>query len=187
VQSPRSDRCASRRSVLKLGLAAAAATLAPQTLWARSPELPEKRLSFQNLHTGESLTSTFWARGDYVWEGLREVNHVLRDFRTGDVYPIDVKLLDLLHDLDRRLGGRNKFSVISGYRSPSTNAILASADHSGVAKNSLHMSGRAIDIRIESLDLAHLHQVALDMKRGGVGYYPKSQFVHVDVGPVRFW
>src|SRR4029079_15931401 len=106
-------------------------------------------------------------------------------FRTGDVYPIDVRLLDLLHDIDSRLSGRSKFMVISGSRSPKTNAILASADGSGVAKNSLHMSGRAIDIRVNGLDLAYLRQAAISMKRGGVGYYPKSEFVHVDIGGVR--
>jgi uncharacterized protein YcbK (DUF882 family) len=188
VQSPRSARCASRRSVLKLGLGAAAATiLASQPSWARAPQPPEKRLCFQNLHTGECVTSTYWAKGDYVWEGLREVNHVLRDFRTDDVYPIDVKLLDVLHALDDKLGGRSKFMVISGYRSPRTNAMLAAADGSGVAKNSLHMSGRAIDVRVHGLGLADLRKVAIDLKRGGVGYYPKSDFVHLDIGRVRSW
>jgi uncharacterized protein YcbK (DUF882 family) len=156
-------------------------------LWARAPQPLERRLCFQNLHTGEHCTSTFWSKGDYVWEGLREVNHVLRDFRTNDVYPIDVKLLEVLHDLDAKLGGGKKFMVISGYRSPKTNAMLAAADGSGVAKNSLHMSGRAIDVRVEGLDLAYLRQAAMAMKRGGVGYYPKSDFVHVDVGAVRSW
>ncbi len=179
-------RCASRRSVLKLGLGAAF-IIAAQPSWARAPVPAEKRLCFDNLHTGERCTITFWAKGEYLWEGLREINHVLRDFRTGEVYPIDIKLLELLHALDGKLGGRSRFGVISGYRSPKTNAMLAAADGVGVAKNSLHMSGRAIDIRVQGLALPYLRQAAIDLRRGGVGYYPKSDFVHVDTGAVRVW
>ncbi|MBX6322896.1 MAG: DUF882 domain-containing protein [Rhodospirillaceae bacterium] len=160
---------------------------APVPAWARLPKPAEKRLRFDNLHTGERCTVTFWANGDYVWEGLREINHVLRDFRTGEVYPIDVKLLELLHALDGRLGGGRRFAVISGYRSPKTNAMLAALDGSGVAKNSLHMSGRAIDIRVDGLALTDLRQTAIALGRGGVGFYPRSDFVHVDIGPVRVW
>jgi uncharacterized protein YcbK (DUF882 family) len=178
-------RCASRRGILKFGLGAAA-VLAARPALARMPSLPEKALSFRNLHTGETLKTTFWANGDYVWDGLREINHVLRDFRTGDVYPIDVKLLELLHDLETKLERRNGFLVISGYRSPKTNAMLA-ARSDGVATHSLHMSGRAIDIRIEGVDLAYLRHAAIKLGEGGVGYYPKSQFVHVDIGRVRTW
>jgi uncharacterized protein YcbK (DUF882 family) len=185
VQSPRSARCASRRSFLQLGLGAAVVLAAPRA-FARAPGPAERVLHFQDLHTGERTASTYWANGDYVWEGLREINHVLRDFRTDDVYPIDVKLLEQVHALDQRLGGKRKFLVISGYRSPKTNAMLA-ANSDGVAKNSMHMSGRAIDIRVEGVELSHLRKTAIDMARGGVGYYPKSEFVHLDIGRVRSW
>lgn len=146
----------------------------------------QRKLAFDNLHTGETLKTVYWEGGDYVPGALGEINHILRDFRTNDVHPIDAKLLDLLNTLHQKLGSKVPFSVISGYRSPKTNATLAEASN-GVAKHSLHMEGQAIDIHLEDVALKDLHRGALALKRGGVGYYPASDFVHVDVGRVRTW
>lgn len=146
----------------------------------------DRSLSFYNLHTGERLNATYWADGRYQRQGLVEINRLLRDYRTDQVKRIDLGLLELLYDLHQKLGAREAFHVISGYRSPQTNAMLHSHS-SGVAKKSLHMEGKAIDIRLPGVDLERLHRRALSLRAGGVGYYPKSDFVHVDVGRVRRW
>ncbi len=143
-------------------------------------------LSLHNLHTGESLHTVYRESGRYVMAALTEIDEFLRDFRTGDVHRIDPKLLDLLTTLRDVTGARGPFQVISGYRSPATNAMLH-ARSSGVAKHSLHMDGQAIDIRHHRIDTATLHRAALSLKRGGVGFYPRSDFVHVDTGRVRWW
>lgn len=147
-----------------------------------------RSLSFDNIHTGEKLDVEYWAQGRYLPDALGEVNHVLRDFRNGAVHPIAPQLLDLLAVLKARLETAEPFDVISGYRSPATNAMLrAEHEHSGVAAKSLHMQGMAIDIRVPGRSLASLHDTALALHGGGVGYYPTSDFVHVDVGRVRTW
>ncbi len=146
----------------------------------------ERSLSFYNLHTGESLKRAYWAEGKYIPESLSEINFLLRDFRNDEVKPIDPRLLDTLHLVSRRLHASSPIHIISGYRSPSTNAKLR-ARSSGVAQHSLHMEGMAADIRIPGRDLKHLFHVAKAMGGGGVGYYPKSDFVHVDVGRIRQW
>jgi uncharacterized protein YcbK (DUF882 family) len=139
-----------------------------------------------NLHTGESLQAIYWEEGRYVPDALAAVNKVLRDFRTGDQHQMDPGLLDLLDTLNRKVEARGPFQIISGYRSPKTNAMLHERSD-GVAAKSLHMQGMAMDIRLDGVALDHLHKAALDTARGGVGYYPTSNFVHVDVGRVRQW
>lgn len=161
---------------------AEAATTKPPAL----SNLPERSLSFYNLHTTESLKTVYWHRGDYVPSALDEINRVLRDHRTDETHEIDPRLLDLLCDLRLRLDTRETFQIISGYRSPATNALLH-ANSDGVATRSLHMDGKAIDIRIPGRALSLLRKTALSIKAGGVGYYPSSNFVHVDVGRVRSW
>ncbi len=147
-----------------------------------------RALALDNLHTGEKLKIEYWADGQYLPEALVEVNHLLRDFRSGDVHPIAPELLDLLTLLRDRLETSEPIAVISGYRSPRTNALLrAEGEHSGVASKSLHMQGMAIDLRIAGRPLATVHTAALVQRAGGVGYYPQSDFVHVDVGRVRSW
>ena len=147
-----------------------------------------RSLAFSNLHTGEKLSVAYWEQGNYVPGALAEVNHLLRDFRTGDVHAISPQLLDLLAVMHGRLETGAPFSVISGYRSPATNAMLRGEnEHSGVASKSLHMQGIAVDIRVADRSLANLRDTALTLKIGGVGYYPTSDFVHVDVGRVRRW
>lgn len=158
----------------------------PRPAWANEPDV--RLLAFDNIHTGEKLKVEYWAEGEYLPDALAQVNHVLRDFRSGDVHPIAPQLLDLLSMLRSRLETAEPVTVISGYRSPATNALLRGEhEHSGVASKSLHMQGMAIDIRIAGRSLAAVHTAALAQRGGGVGYYPQSDFVHMDVGRVRTW
>jgi uncharacterized protein YcbK (DUF882 family) len=157
----------------------------PRGVWAaRSTAV--RSLDFLHTHTGEQLSVDYFSRGMYVPHALKIVNHFLRDFRTGDVHRIDPGLLDLLHHLTDLTGSAKPFQVISGYRSPATNEMLRQ-NTDGVASGSLHMQGKAIDIRLADVPLATLRDAALVARRGGVGYYPASDFVHVDTGRVRTW
>ncbi len=170
-----------------LGLAAmAAASFAMAPAIAQVQPHGERVLTFENLHTGEKLKTTYWANGTYIKDNLADINHILRDFRTNDVMPIDPKLLNLLYALKLKVNSNKPFGIISGYRSPATNTML-NANSSGVASRSLHLEGKAIDIRVPGQNLAGLHQAALALRGGGVGYYPGSGFIHMDTGRVRFW
>ncbi|WP_373019495.1 DUF882 domain-containing protein [Thiomicrorhabdus sp.] len=179
-----------RRSFLKLGGMGTAAALAPTSLFASMQKQQSKEefrtLSFYNLHTGESLKTTYWEQGIYHPEALEEISHVLRDFRTNETHDMDIALFDLLHDIRNQTGSKKSFNVISGYRSPKTNAMLHTTTQ-GVATKSLHMVGKAIDINLPGFKLADLRKVAMHQRQGGVGFYPKSNFVHVDTGRVRYW
>ncbi|MGE0040070.1 MAG: DUF882 domain-containing protein [Vicinamibacterales bacterium] len=160
---------------------------APAVLRARPAAAAAARtLTFAHTHTGEHLDVEYALGGRYLPDALGAVNHFLRDFRTGDVHPIDPALLDLLYSLGRATGARRPFEVISGYRSPATNAALH-ARSEGVAVHSLHMEGKAIDIRLGDVPLRALRDAARAARAGGVGYYPASNFVHVDTGRVRTW
>jgi len=152
---------------------------------ARAARQAPRTLSFYHTHTGERLTAAYYERGAYVPDALQAVNWLLRDFRTETVHVIDPHLLDQLYALNACCGGRS-FEVISGYRSPQTNAMLRQTS-SGVASHSLHIDGRAIDVRLEGCDTVRLHRAALAMARGGVGFYPRSDFVHLDTGRFRTW
>jgi uncharacterized protein YcbK (DUF882 family) len=149
-------------------------------------EGPARRLAFNHLHTGETLDVVYWEGGAYVPDALTAVNHVLRDWRTDTTHEIDPKLLDLLVALQGRLEKTERYDVICGYRSPATNAMLH-ARSAEVATHSLHLVGQAIDIRLPGVELANLRNAALSLGLGGVGYYPTSDFVHVDIGRVRHW
>jgi uncharacterized protein YcbK (DUF882 family) len=177
-----------RRSLLRLGLGAIGAGLAaPGFALAEDLSGAQMRsVALDNLHTGESMQAVYWDQGAYIPDVLDAVNLHLRDYRTGDVHVIEPRLLDLLDSLAKLTEAKAPFQVISGYRSPATNAMLRERSDE-VAKKSFHMSGMAIDIRLPQVELAHLHAAALSLGRGGVGYYPESNFVHVDVGPVRSW
>ena len=153
---------------------------------AKSTAAQERSLRFSNTHTGEDLRTTYWAEGEYLDDSLREINNILRDHRTDEVYGMDKALLDLLFVLQSQVDSKDIFHIISGYRSPATNAML-NGKSKGVAKRSYHMRGMAIDIRLQGCELNNLRQAALALKAGGVGYYPASDFIHVDVGPVRSW
>lgn len=176
----------SRRQFLTRSAVLGAGLYLPGSVFASLAVEPERTLSLYNTHTGESLKRVFWAEGVFIPESLAEINKLLRDHRTNDIAPIDPQLLSLLGAITQSVSPGETLHVISGYRSPQSNQALADQS-SGVAKHSLHMEGKAIDIRMPGRDLAYLRDSALSLKRGGVGYYPKSQFVHVDTGRVRSW
>ena len=173
-----------RRALLR-GAVGGALALVPvgQTLAGMAAN---RSLSFVHTHTGETLTTEYFCDGCYQPQAMTQINRLLRDFRTGQEHVIDPRVLDILFDLQALTDREATFEVISGYRSPQTNALLHSRSHQ-VAEHSLHMDGEAIDIRVDGFATAKLHQLALSMARGGVGYYPTSDFVHVDCGRVRQW
>ena len=181
-----------RRRVLHVG--GAVVGIAAAGGWGRparaaeleSAALSAKRIGLHNLHTGETLDLEFFRGAGYVSDSLAAIQVLLRDFRNDEQHAIDPKLMDYLHDVARHLRVDPVFSVISGYRSPQTNAILRERS-SGVAQRSLHLEGRAIDVRLAGVDCADLAGHALGMSRGGVGYYDKSDFVHLDTGAFRTW
>ena len=174
----------SRRAFVATLTAAVPLFAAPRQLLAKATG--SRALDFVHTHTGERLAVEYFGGGAYVPDALAEVNHFLRDFRSGDVHPIDPQLLDLLHNLTGLTSSSRPFQVISGYRSPATNEMLRHRGE-GVAAGSLHMQGQAIDIRLADVPLSTLRNAALTVQRGGVGYYPASDFVHVDTGRVRTW
>jgi len=182
----RKDACGppllSRRRLLKLG--AASALLACVPAWARP--LPARSLAFKHLHTGEQLSITYFDQGAYDDIALATINHLLRDFRTGDVFPIRRELLDQLACVHAAIGSDAPFQVISGYRSPQTNDMLHRTS-GGVASRSLHMDGMAIDVRLADTKTRKLRDVTADLKLGGVGFYAASDFVHLDIGRPRQW
>jgi uncharacterized protein YcbK (DUF882 family) len=145
-----------------------------------------RQLSFMNTHTGDTFAEAYWENGTYVPDAMAAINHVMRDHRSGEVHDIDPRLLDQLHALRGEVGSTSPFQIISGYRSPATNATLA-ANSGGVATRSLHMQGRAIDIRVGGVDLTRLRDAAIALNAGGVGFYEASDFIHVDTGRVRRW
>jgi uncharacterized protein YcbK (DUF882 family) len=146
----------------------------------------ERSLLLHHLHTGETLKSVYFADGRYLPEGIKAITHHLRDWRVDQARPIDPELPDLLWALRQRLETKAPIQVVCGYRSPATNAMLRRRSY-GVARNSLHMRGMAVDLRVPDRSLRSLRLAALSLKRGGVGYYPASGFVHVDTGSVRSW
>lgn len=173
----------SRRRFVYVVAAVSPALLAPGRSHAAVPRV----LRFSHLHTGERLDVEYWSGSGYRPDALAAVDRLLRDFRTGQVGAIDPRLLDLLHALSRLTGARAAFEVISGYRSAHTNEALRRRGGGGVATRSLHVEGRAIDIRLPGVALASLRDAALSLELGGVGHYPQSNFVHVDTGRVRRW
>jgi uncharacterized protein YcbK (DUF882 family) len=162
------------------------AVLAVAPFGATHSTTDERQLSFYHTHTSESLTVTYYRDGEYLAPALTELNHFLRDFRTDDVTSMDPAVFDILHDIQIASGSMGTYEIISAYRSPETNEMLR-GNSNGVARNSQHLLGKAIDVRLTDLDTAALHDVALSLQRGGVGYYDKSDFVHVDTGRVRQW
>lgn len=183
------NTCQSRRGFIQLGLGATTALFLPDALAGSTSSVitrPERKLSLLNLHTGEHLNATYWAEGQYQASELKAINHILRDHRTGDAYRMDNDLLDLLNVLQQKMDSNKSFQIISGYRSPKTNAALNKKSN-GVAKKSLHMQGKAIDIRLPGVQLSDLQKAAISCQAGGVGYYPKSDFIHIDTGRVRRW
>ena len=148
--------------------------------------LDAKQLSFYHTHTNEKLDIVYFENGEYVDAALAEINRYLGDFRTGDTTVMDPRLLDLIYDIRAALGGNGTYEVISAYRSPKTNEMLR-ATGNGIARNSQHLLGTAIDVRLEDIPIEVLRDTALSMQKGGVGFYKQSDFVHIDTGRVRRW
>lgn len=180
-----------RRGLLKSGLIAAGAGIVtmiapPAFATMRMPESGAYKISFRNAHTGDSFNGVYRVGNKYLPDAFDRINHVMRDFRTGEEFPIDPRALDIMYMLQQRTGQRGPFEVLSGYRSPKTNSMLRNAS-GGVARNSLHMVGQAVDLRLPGYQTKRLRDVAIDLRAGGVGFYPRSNFVHVDTGKVRHW
>ncbi len=173
-----------RRRFLQASLGLSTALALPASFAASKPA--DRILSLHNLHTGERVKATYWAEGQYQASELATLNHILRDHRTDEVVDMDIRLINLLTLLHEQVDGKQDFNIISGYRSPMTNAKLRQQS-SGVAKKSFHMQAKAVDIALPGRDLKQLNKAALALQVGGVGYYPKSGFIHVDTGPVRHW
>ena len=192
-------RRVSRRRFFAIG-AAGSAAMVTAPAWARDPAewnqydfnwgraklAVGRSLSFRHTHTDESLNVTYYENGRYLPQGLGEINYLFRDFRSDEVKEIDPQLLDTLYAIRVRMETSEPFDILSAYRSPETNAMLRRTGW-GVARNSLHMQGMAIDIRLPDRDARYIARAARDMERGGVGYYPRANFVHVDSGSVRTW
>lgn len=176
---------AGRRAFLA-ALAGVAAAAVPCRSLLASPARDLRELDLLHTHTGETLALAYFAGGGYLPDRLARVDRFLRDFRTGEVHPIDPALLDLLTAVRRRLDTDRPFHVISGYRSPATNAMLRRT-RGGQATRSLHLVGKAIDVRLPGVPLAALRDAGHALRLGGVGYYPRSDFVHFDTGRVRRW
>lgn len=177
-----------RRYFLKIGAQAALCTVFPVSALASIDRLltPKRNLLLFNTHTDQKLDVCYFAQGQYQPEALARINYIFRDYRTGEIKPIRKELLNLLHSISKKLDRPTRLHIISGYRSPETNAKLRKKSKY-VVKNSLHIQGEAVDIRVPDYDTRCLRKVCMKLKAGGVGYYRKSDFVHVDVGPVRHW
>lgn len=171
-----------RRKFLGLALATAATPAL-----AHTPDTKQRILSLHHQHTDEHLTICYRIGDNYQRSALQRINHFLRDFRTGDTVPIDPKLLDLMYDVQQFVGNEDAvYEVLSAYRSPTTNAMLRSRSRR-VAKHSLHLTGQAIDVRLSNTRTRRIRDTAIALGRGGVGFYPRSDFVHLDTGAVRRW
>jgi len=184
-QEGKQQNLINRRNFLGTCVGVSASLILPNAFAA--PIVQRDRvLSLFNTHTGENVTATYWAEGQYVKEGLKDIEWLLRDHRVGKAHSIDKRILDALYAMQCKVDCKRPFHIISGYRSEKTNSMLRGSS-SGVAKKSFHMQGRAIDIRVPRFDTAKLRKAALSLKVGGVGYYPRSNFIHIDTGRVRSW
>tara|TARA_B100001750_G_scaffold241440_1_gene252863 strand:- start:768 stop:1325 length:558 start_codon:yes stop_codon:yes gene_type:complete len=177
-----------RRKFVKFSIAGMAlfASGALNVLPASARQTIGHEVSFKNAHTGESFRGVYRIGSYYVPSAFRKINRVLRDHRTGDIHPIDPELIDTLARIQRDCRCGQAVEILSGYRSPKTNAMLRSTTN-GVAKNSFHLKGQAADIRVPGSSTSKVRNTARALRVGGVGYYPKSGFVHVDTGSVRTW
>ncbi len=180
------DSSLTRRSFIKAGLALIAYNALPSFAYAHITKQPTRSLHLHNIHTGESIKTIYWEEGVYITESMKDISYILRDHHTNDMKDINPHLLDIVSYLHRALDTSRPFEVISGYRSPHTNAMLCRYSR-GVNPHSLHMEGKAIDLRLGNKHLKTIRNKAVAMHQGGVGYYPRSDFVHLDVGPVKYW
>lgn len=176
-----------RRKILLGGAATVGLSLLPSVSFASTFTGHPRALSFNNLHTDERLLSEYFNGHQYVSSELLKLNHLCRDFRRNEVIDMDTGLFDQLSAIQKLIGCDTQVQIISGYRSPATNEMLRSKSHGGVANKSLHMQGKAMDFRLQGVPLVEVRKAALSLKAGGVGYYPGSNFVHIDTGRPRFW
>ena len=178
----------SRRNFIGLMLVSGIAGFSPKSIFAADSgsAAEQKSLSLYNPHTKDSFNGVYWSAGEYDRDALKKINHIMRDFRINDVKQIDRSLLDLLSKISQKLKSDKPIHVISGYRSPETNAKLRKRGKAA-AKNSYHIQGKAVDIRLPGCRTSVLRRAAYRLKGGGVGYYPHQRFVHIDVGPIRYW
>ncbi len=172
-----------RRSFLKNSAILGFGLLVPSSILAKTGE---KQLDLYHIHTGEHLRTTFWADGEYIYSELENLEYFLRDYRNDEIHKIDVDLIEYLYDLKTVLKPKNPIHIISAFRSKQTNDYLRRHSR-GVAKRSFHTKGKAVDIMMPKIPLSHLKYAALSLHRGGVGYYPRSNFVHIDTGTPRYW
>ena len=179
-----------RRKFLKSSIAAAAGALIVPAIAAKPAFAAGHKgahmVAIHNAHTGDSFTGVYRVGDKFLPDSFERINYVLRDFRTGDIFPIDPDLVDLVYAIRQETGRNDYIEILSGYRSPKTNAMLRRTS-TGVAKKSFHMSGKAIDIRMPGYSTRNLRKIAVSMKKGGVGYYKSSNFLHVDTGNFRVW
>lgn len=177
-----------RRKIVSYGLAGLAAVMsgAFKVMPAQARQTVGYSVSFRNAHTGEMFSGVYRIGSYYVPSAFRKINRVMRDHRTGDIHPMDPKLIDTLARIQRDCKCSTPIDLLSGYRSPKTNRMLRTTTN-GVAKNSYHLKGQAADIRVPGNSTAKVRNTARALRVGGVGYYPKSGFVHVDTGDVRTW
>lgn len=183
------DSVLSRRSFLQGGLTLSLSAFISATAVKPSFAMPSGgaySISLQNSHTGETFSGVYRVGDKYLPEAFERINYVLRDFRADEIFPMDPRAIDIISAVHRYAGTQEAYSVISGYRSPRTNAHLRSQSR-GVAKHSLHMSGQAIDVRLGDVPARHIREVATKLRAGGVGYYPREEFVHLDSGSFRTW
>ncbi len=158
----------------------------PVETFAAKAVVEPRWVHLRNIHTDEKLEAVYWENGEYVPDAVQALNKVLRDYRNDETHPMAPGLYDILDQIRAKTQSKSPFQIISGYRSPATNKMLSKRSGE-VAKRSLHMDGKAMDVFLEDVDLRYVRAAALELGRGGVGYYPTSNFVHVDVGPVRKW
>lgn len=185
----------SRRKFIGMGIVAASAVAstsipASAAIFGRNTgnESGARKISFRNSHTGETFSGVYRVGDKYLPDAFERINVVLRDFRTNELFPIDPRVLDIIHAVHEKTQLSEPYEILSGYRCPKTNAMLREGtSKTGVAKNSLHMTGQAIDLRLPGFDTRRIRDLAQSLKAGGVGYYSSSNFVHMDSGDVRHW
>lgn len=178
-----------RRDVLKVGICGLVAGILPlfpaRNAWS-AQNFQSWHIAFRNAHTGDSFSGVYRVGDKYLPDAFERMNYVLRDHRNDEIFPMDPRIVDLVKILHDRTRSNDPLEILSGYRSPKTNSMLRHAS-TGVARNSMHMYGQAMDIRLPHYKTSKIRDLARRMKAGGVGYYPKSDFVHVDTGKVRSW
>lgn len=182
------DTLISRRGILGVFAATAvvAAPVASNAFGILRGAGDIRRVRMYSGRTGESIDTVYWVDGKYIRDALNEINHFMRDWRTNQVIGIDPRTIDVAAASHRLLNTNEPYMMLSGYRSPKTNAMLRSRSR-GVAKNSLHMVGQAADLRLKSRSVGQMYKAAVSCNGGGVGRYSRSDFVHMDCGPVRHW